>query len=69
MTGFAFPANVNCTEPAGPEALKTALTALPSAQRYWASVANAELTGPINMMYISIGFITFFPIHSMAMGD
>lgn len=56
MTVPLLPAKVSRTDPVGPGALKTARTAVPSAHRYAASVAEAELAVPTNIRHAKISF-------------
>jgi hypothetical protein len=58
--GRRHPAKVSRTEPVGPGGLKTAWTAVPSAHRYAVSVANAELTAPINATHAIINLMPSF---------
>jgi hypothetical protein len=67
-TAPALPAKVRRTVPAGPRSLKTALALVPSAQRYVASVASADSTGPTSNKHANISFMQFLPFFHRARG-
>jgi hypothetical protein len=68
-TAPALPAKVRRTVPAaGPRSLKTTRALVPSTQRYVASVANADSTGPTSNKHANISFMQFLPFFHRVRG-